>query len=134
MLHYRIHPPLVDMPKESVIHIHSDTSAHKHSEMALPAKRFDFSHGLASIFSLIDIILVTLLFCWRKTVIYGFLLKGLFAIFAVVLMGHFSIADLINKNPTYADWILRSTLADILVALAGFLIAKAIYNSYFKLA
>lgn len=107
MLHYRIHPPFV-----------------------VPTG-FSFSHALASIFSTIDIFLITALLCFRKTVVYGFLFKGMFAIFAVVLMSHFAIADLANKNPTFFDWIFKSTLPDIFVALGGFFIAKAIYDSYF---
>lgn len=106
MLHYRIHPPFV-------------------------ATKFNFSHALASIFSLIDAALITTLFCFRKTAVYGFLLKGMFAIFAIILMGHFSIVDLSKKNPAFLDWIFKSTLPDIFVALGGFLIAKAIYDSYF---
>ncbi len=49
-------------------------------------------------------------------------------------MGHFSIVDLISKNPKFLDWIVKSTFPDILVALGGFLIGKAIYNSYFEMA
>jgi len=50
----------------------------------------------------------------------------------VFYLGHFSIAGFTGKHPTLSDLIFKSTLADILVALSGFLIAKAIYDSYFK--
>lgn len=87
---------------------------------------------LATIVSLLDTFLITALLCVRGSAIYGLLLKGLFTILGVVLMGHFSIAGFIGKNPTLSDWVFKSTLADILIALAGFLIAKAIYDSYYK--
>lgn len=106
MLHYRVHPPFV-------------------------SGKFLFSHALASIFSFVDVVVITTLLSFRKTVVYGFLFKGLFAILAVVLMSHFTIADLSSKNPTFLDWIFKSTLPDIFVALGGFFIAKAIYDSYF---
>ena len=87
-------------------------------------------YRFATIISLLDVFLITALFCARQSVIYGLLLKGMFTILAVIFMGHFSIVGLIGKNPTLLDWIFKSTLADILVALSGFLIAKAIYESY----
>ncbi len=87
---------------------------------------------VATIASLSDVFLITALLCRRQTAIYGLLLKGMFVILGAILMGHFSITEFIGKNPTLSDWIFKSTLADILIALAGFLIAKAIYDSYFK--
>lgn len=132
MLHYRIHPPFVDVIPKQQMELHMDEHQHEHQQGAVVSggKRFVFSHGLASIFSLIDIVLITALFCWRKTAVYAFLLKGMLAIFAVVLMGHFSIVELSKINPTVFDWIFQSTLPDILIALATFLVAKAVYNSY----
>jgi len=126
MLHYRVHPPLVDVKPQFEIQRQGGQAT------ILAAKKFSFSHGLASIFSLIDIFLITTLFLSRRTVIYGFLLKGIFTIFAVVLMSHFSIAGLLNKNTALLDWVFKSTLPDSLIALGGFLIAKAVYDSYFK--
>ena len=126
MLHYRVHPPLVD--------VRPQLEVQRQGEQVIisSAKKFSFSHSLASIFSFIDIFLITALFLSRRTVIYGFLLKGIFAIFAVVLMSHFSIAGLLNKNTAFLDWVFKSTLSDILIALGGFFVAKAIYDSYFK--
>ena len=89
-------------------------------------------YRLATISSLIDAFLITALLCARGSAIYGLLLKGMLTILGIILMGHFSILGFIGKNPTLSDWIFKSTLADILVALSGFLIAKAIYDSYYK--
>ncbi|MDD5109361.1 MAG: hypothetical protein PHC29_07685 [Candidatus Omnitrophica bacterium] len=89
-------------------------------------------YRLARIVSLLDVFLVTAFLCARSTAIYGLLLKGMFTILAVVLMGNFSVSGFIGKNPTLSDWIFKSTLADILIALSGFLIAKVVYDSYYK--
>lgn len=89
-------------------------------------------YRFAIIVSLLDVFLVTALLCVRSLAIYGLVLKGMFTILAVVLMGHFSIVGFIGKNPTLSDWVFKSTLADILIALSGFLITRAIYDSYFK--
>lgn len=89
-------------------------------------------YRIARIVSLLDVFLVTALLCARKSAIYGLLLKGIFTILGAVLMGHLSVAGFIGKNPTFSDWVFKSTLADILIALSGFLIARAIYDSYSK--
>lgn len=128
MLHYRIHPPFVEEKPQAEAH------QSQHEAIMPGEKHFSFSHALGSIFSFIDIFLITGLFLSRRTVVYGFLSKGMLAIFAIVLMGHFSIVDLSQKNPAFLDWIFKSTLPDIFVALGGFLVGKAIYDSYFKRA
>lgn len=90
------------------------------------------AYRLAIIVSLLDVFLITALLCTQTYAIYGLLLKGMFTILAVILMSHLSIAGFAGKNPTLSDWIFKSTLADILIALSGFLIAKAVYDSYSK--
>ena len=89
-------------------------------------------YKIATIASLLDVFLITALLCRRTSAIYGLLLKGMFTILGLILMGHFSIAGFSGKHPTLLDWIFKSTLADILISIAGFLIAQAIYDSYFK--
>ncbi|PIQ90985.1 MAG: hypothetical protein COV71_01740 [Candidatus Omnitrophica bacterium CG11_big_fil_rev_8_21_14_0_20_41_12] len=89
-------------------------------------------YRIATIASLIDAFLITALLCARKSAIYGLLLKGMLTILGVVLMWDFSIDSFAGKHPSFSDWIFKSTLADILIALAGFLIAKAIYDLYHK--
>lgn len=87
---------------------------------------------VATIASLLDAFLITALLCRRQFAVYGLVLKGMFTILGVILMGHFSIDGFAGKNPTLSDWIFKSTLPDILIALAGFLIAKVVYDSYHK--
>jgi hypothetical protein len=41
---------------------------------------------LASVFPLVDVILVTILFMFRKTAAYGFLLNGLIVLYGTIFM------------------------------------------------
>lgn len=133
ILHYRIHPPFADIVPQETGHIHEEGTLHQHSQAAA-GKRFDFSHGMATLFSLADIVLITALFLRKGTAIYGLLLKGMLAIFGAVMMTHFSIVELSGQGLTLPLWLLNSALPSILVAVAGFLLAKAIYESYLKSA
>jgi hypothetical protein len=90
--------------------------------------KFDSTKFLASLFPLIDVVLVTALFISRKTVVYGYLLNGIIVIYGTVLMGHYSIAELTVKSAPLQDWFLRSTLPDIGIAWGDFLIGKTLYE------
>lgn len=84
----------------------------------------------ATLLPLLDVFLVTLLFASRKTAVYGHLLNGLIVIYGTVLMGHFSIAGLLPKNPAPLDWVLKSTFPDIALAWADFAIGAVLYRSW----
>lgn len=112
LLHYRIHPFWV--PDEE----NPGTSLFRGSYLA------------ASLLPLIDVVLVTLLFASRRTAVYGYLLNGLLVIYGTVLMTHFSIAGLGPKSPPLIDWIMKSTLPDIALAWADFLIGAALYRTW----
>jgi hypothetical protein len=114
LLHYRVHPFL---------------TLDKVSQGALI---FNKSNFLASLFSLIDAVVVTSLFLSRKTAIFGYLLNGLIVIFGTILMAHFSILDIIAKSIPVTSWLTRSTLPDIGIAWADFLVGKSLYDLYLK--
>ncbi len=111
MLHARIHPILV-----------KPTGA---AEASLSV-----SHLVAFLFCLIDVVLVTLLFCFPKTSIYGYLINGLLAIFATILMGHFSLHILVTKSPPFWNWLYSSTLPDIGIAWADFFVGRSLFLTY----
>jgi hypothetical protein len=114
LLHYRIHPFI--MP-----------------DKANPGSMlFDPTKFLASFFSMVDLVVVTLLFCSRRTAIYGYLLNGLIVMYGTVLMAHFSIVDLAPKGLPLGQMILKSTFADIIIAGADFFVGKALYDHYVK--
>ena len=83
----------------------------------------------ASLFSLLDLVVVSLLFTRRLTAVYGYLLNGMIVIFGTVLMTHFSIGKL-SVDPSLPLYLLlfRSTLPDIALAWADFLVAATLYH------
>jgi hypothetical protein len=114
LLHYRVHPYLVADPADP-------------GRMLLRG-----SFIAANLLPLFDLLVVTALFTRRSTAPLAYLLNGVLVIYGVVLMAHFSIATLAPKAPALADWILRSTLADIALAGADFLVGKALYDSWMR--
>jgi hypothetical protein len=114
MLHYRIHSFMVpDITHQG-------------------AFQFDRTRFLSFIFPLIDVIVVTLLFTSRKTVVYGYLLNGLIVIYGSVVMAHYSIAEIYAKSLPSSVWLLKSTLPDIGIAWADFFVGKALYDVTMK--
>jgi len=114
LLHYRVHPFLTPDKVNQGTFI------------------FNTTNFLASLFSLIDAVVVTSLFLSRKTAVFGYLLNGLIVIFGTILMAHFSIVDIIAKSIPVTSWLTRSTLPDIGIAWADFLVGKSLYDLYLK--
>ncbi len=114
MLHFRIHNFMVE-------------------DKAAPGMYlFNKTNFLAFILPLLDVFLVTLLFTSKKTAVYGFLLNGLIVILGTVLMGHYSIAEVIAKSLPPDQWILRSTLPDIGIAWGDFFVGKSLYDLHMR--
>lgn len=114
LLHLRIHPFLLPNP------------------LIPEEKYFDFTHSLATFFPLVDVIFVTILFYFRKTCVYGYLINGIIVIYGTILMGHLSINQMIIKNIPLEEMILKSTLPDIGIAWADFFVGKALFDLYMK--
>ncbi len=112
LLHYRIHPFLAPEKGNPAVLV------------------FRPSLIPATVLPCIDLVLVTLLFAFRRTAVYGHLLNGLIVIYGTVLMAHFSVAGLSPKNPALLDWVLKSTFPDIALAWGDFLIGAALYRSW----
>ncbi|MDH5768555.1 MAG: hypothetical protein OEZ31_06305 [Nitrospirota bacterium] len=93
---------------------------------------FNSTLFLATLFPLVDVLIVTLLFMSRKTVIYGFLLNGLIVIYGTIFMAHFSIAEMTAKSIPLQSMLMRSTLPDIGIAWADFFVGKSLYDLYTK--
>jgi hypothetical protein len=114
LLHYRIHPYMVP-DKE-----HPGQTIFRGSFLA------------ATLVPLVDLIGVTSLFMSRRTAALAYLINGLLVIYGTVLMGHFSIAMLAPRGASLADWLLRSTFADIALAWSDFMIGKALYETWMR--
>ena len=93
---------------------------------------FNSTKFFATLFPLIDVILVTVLFMSRRTAVYGYLLNGLIVIYGTIFMAHFSIAEMTARTIPLQTMFLKSTLPDIGIAWADFFIGKALYNLYMK--
>jgi hypothetical protein len=126
-LHLRIHPVFVEDK-----HTHEAKEDHHHEATEeKTGASFNGTHFLAAFFSFVDLLLITALFCFKRSAIYAFLLNGMFCILGTILMGHFTMAQLWGTGASLADWLyLKSTLADIFVVGADFLLGKAVYESY----
>jgi len=114
LLHYRIHPYL--LPDKE----HPGQTIFRGSFLA------------ATLVPLVDLIGVTSLFMSRRTAALAYLVNGLLVIYGTVLMGHFSIAMLAPRGASLADWLLRSTFADIALAWGDFMIGKALYETWMR--
>jgi hypothetical protein len=87
---------------------------------------------LAALFPLIDTVLVTGLFLFRKTAVYAYVLNGMLVIYGSIFMAHFSIAQMIAKSLPLQSLLLNSTLPDIVTLWADFMVGKALYDLYTK--
>jgi hypothetical protein len=98
MLHYRIHPP-GDLPGNII-------------------------PTVAGIFS---ILIILPLFCFRRTIAYGYVLNGMIVIIGTIGMLHFSLKHL-PPVLTLQAVIFKSLLADIIVLWGKFAVAKALFE------
>jgi hypothetical protein len=68
-----------------------------------------------------------LLFSFRKTLHYGYVLNGFLAIIGTIVMAHFAIAHW-PEPATLETIILKSTLADIIIVWSKFFVGKALFD------
>ena len=100
-LHLRIHPPSKD------------------ADNLIP-----FFGGILSVFCL------PLLFWYRRTLAWAYVLNGFSVILGTVTMAHFSIVHF--QGPvTLANILLTTTFADIAILWAKFVLGKAIFDLEF---
>ncbi len=94
--------------------------------------QFDFTNFFASFLSFLDLTLVSLLFCFRNTAVYGYVLNGMIVIYGTVLMIHYSIAQIEISTTAFLDIIKYSTLPYIALAWLDFFLGKALFNTYIR--
>lgn len=75
----------------------------------------------------LSIIFVPLLFSFRKTISYGYVLNGFLAIIATVTMSHFSIVHW-PSPATLKGIIFTTTLPDILIVWSKFFVGKSLFD------
>ena len=105
LLHYQVHPPK------------------------------DLTYLWPSLFSLMDLVLVSALFRFRGTALRGFLLNSFLAFLGIIMMADYSIAATlagqvkVMPGVNFFGWLLLTTFPDIMIALADFLTGLALYRA-----
>ena len=88
------------------------------------------SNLVTVISGVLGIVLVPVLFGFKKTVPYGYVLNGFLVIVGTIVMAHYSIV----RRPvsiTLKSILLQTTLADILILWAKFFVGKALFDLEF---
>jgi hypothetical protein len=98
LLHGRIHPP---------------------SKLAL--------NYIPFIVGLISITVVPIMFLFRKTVAYAYVINGMLVIIGTITMTHFSLAHP-PDHFTFANVIGRTMFPDIAILFVNFMLGKAIFE------
>jgi hypothetical protein len=87
-------------------------------------------HFIPLISGLLSILVIPLLFSFRKTIEYGYVLNGMVVIIGTVAMAHLSIVYW-PAPATVGSIILKTTLADIVILWGKFFIGKALFDLEF---
>jgi hypothetical protein len=88
------------------------------------------SNLVPAVSGLMSVLVVPLLFCFRRTIAYGYAVNGFLVIIGTITMTHFSIAHW--PNPVTVQAVLLTTmLADILVLWTKFFVGKALFDLEF---
>jgi hypothetical protein len=90
----------------------------------------NYSNLVPAVSGLLSILVVPLLFCFRRSIAYGYVLNGFLVIIGTITMAHFSIAHWPNPVTVQAV-LLTTTLADILILWAKFFIGKSLFDLEF---
>jgi hypothetical protein len=85
------------------------------------------SNVVPLIAGILSILVVPLLFAYKKTVQYGFVLNGMLAIIGTIVMAHFSFAHWPTPS-TAVSIVTKTLLADILILWALFFVGKALFE------
>jgi hypothetical protein len=88
-----------------------------------------------NLFSLIDLVLVSALFLFRRTALVALLLNSFLAFLGIIMMTDFSISATLAGQmkvmpaQNLFGWFLLTTFPDSMIALADFLTGLALYRA-----
>jgi hypothetical protein len=105
LLHYRIHPP------------------------------DELTHLWPTLFSLVDLVLVSALFRFRSTALLGLLLNSFLVFLGIIMMADYSLSATlagqmrVTPGGNFFGWLLDTTFPYIMIALADFLVGQALYRA-----
>jgi hypothetical protein len=87
----------------------------------------DAGNIIPAVSGILSIVVITLLFCFRRTVAYGYVLNGMTVILGTIAMAHYSL-----KHPpevwTLQTAVFRTLLPDIIILWGKFAVGKALFE------
>ena len=82
---------------------------------------------IPAVSGILSMVVITLLFCFRKTVAYGYVLNGMTVIIGTITMAHFSLKNA-PAEFTFQALLFKTLLADIAILWGKFTIGKALFE------
>jgi hypothetical protein len=88
-----------------------------------------------TLFSLIDLVVVSALFLFRRTALLGLLLNSFLAYLGIIMMADYSLSATlagqmkVMPEQNFFGWLLQTTFPDITILLADFFIGLALYRA-----
>jgi hypothetical protein len=88
-----------------------------------------------NLFSVIDLVLVSALFLFRRTALMGLLLNSFLAFLGIIMMADFSLSATlagqmkVMPGQNFFGWLLLTTFPDIMILVADFCIGLALYRA-----
>lgn len=82
------------------------------------------------VIGLLNVVLVPVLFNYKKTAILAYLINGFSVVIGTVLMAHIALPQVLN-SPNLSTIFVRSTLPDIFILLPKLFIGQIILQYYY---
>jgi hypothetical protein len=87
-----------------------------------------------NLFSVIDLVVVSLLFLFRSTAVLGVILNSFLAFLGIIMMADFSISAtlagkvVVSPGANFFGWLLLTTFPDIAILVADLMVGLALYR------
>ena len=94
----------------------------------------DTTYLWPNLFSMLDLVLVSLLFLFRSTAILGVILNSFLAFLGIIMMADFSLSATlggkvaVSPAANFFGWLLLTTFPDIAILVADFFVGLALYR------
>ena len=94
----------------------------------------ELSNLWPNLFSVIDLVVVSLLFLFRSTAVLGVILNSFLAFLGIIMMADFSISATlagkvaVSPEANFFGWLLLTTFPDIAILAADLMVGLALYR------
>jgi hypothetical protein len=88
-----------------------------------------------NLFSVIDLVVVSALFLFRRTALLGLLLNSFLAFLGIIMMADFSVSATlagqmkVMPGQDFFGWLLLTTFSDIMILVADLFVGLALYRA-----